>query len=366
MLLSIFAFITGAVIGRARGGRFNAFKTTQISAAGWLAAGLSIILIVTFIGPSQPIWWMFAAYVAFSVFGLRNLHFAGMVVLLIGMLMNLAPMIANGAVPVSERALVSIGEVNQAGEPLIEGARESTETATSFGIFGDVVPVPIFNVVVSLGDLVIAVALADIAMNILMRARPSARDEDAFTFTEGSDDTAEINLRDTPLSVPDATTSSPKAPTIRRHRPAHASGRTSVLRNMQTIHVPAHAALGSSTPDEPERSSNDDAADRPVAPEVATPPGNDTIIVLNDQTQPEGYVTTSQSMQSNGGAAAVDNRPIIDLTSSPTDAQIREFLRRRSEADDSWLAKQREDAGHAQARRRPARGRRRSNPKVSA
>ena len=358
MLLSIFAFIIGALIGRARGGRFNALKTTQISASGWLAAGLSIVLIVTFIGPSQPIWWMFVAYFAFSVFGLRNLHFAGMVVLLIGMLMNVAPMIANGAVPASERALLSVGEVDEAGEPIITGTRESTETATSFEIFGDVIPVPVFGVVVSLGDLVIAVALADIAMNILLRSRPSGRDDEAFTFSSATDDTAEIDLRDTPQKTPKA-----PSPTVGRHRAVHASGRTSVLRNMQSIHVPAHAA--------PTRNIDDaDVAKAPeqppVAPPVPTPAGNDTIIVLNDQSQPDGYVTTSARHASTGEPDAIDNRPIIDLTTSPTDEQICEFMRRRSEADEAWVTKQHEDAQHSGARRRPARGRRRSNTKVTA
>ena len=37
---------------------------------------------------------------------------------------------------------------------------------------------------------------------------------------------------------------------------------------------------------------------------------------------------------------APDRRPIIDLTSSPTDEQLQEFLRRRAEADAEYLRRQ--------------------------
>jgi len=53
-----------------------------------------------------------------------------------------------------------------------------------------------------------------------------------------------------------------------------------------------------------------------------------------------------------------DNRPIIDLTTSPSDDQLAEFLRRRADADDELrnAARQR-DASHGRSRSKRRRSR---------
>ena len=363
--------MAGAAIGRARGGRARAFTTTTLNKAGWLAAGISGVLIVSFIGPSQPVWWMIATYACFIYFGLRNLHFTGMVVLLIGMLMNLTPMIANLAVPVSEQALVSVGEVDADGSPLISGTRESTATATSFTFFGDVVPVPILNVVVSLGDLVIAVALADIAMHTMLREKNRRKDDDAVSFEDSPKAAAEIDLREAPPAAPE--------PKVKRNGPAHAASRRPRMKPL-TIHVPAHAAP-SKTADTPVSAPTAATTAGEYAPEHATPtvdspksaeaqeaeiilpPPSESVIVLNDQSAPLGYVTTADHVKS----TAADNRPIIDLTNSPTEEQLMEFLRRRAAADQAIIE---QAEGPAEVQRHPTRRRSRrssrSNQKVDA
>ena len=370
MLLSIFAFLVGAAIGRARGGRLRAFTTTTLNKAGWLAAGISGVLIVTLIGPSQPVWWMLAAYGCFAYFGIRNLHFTGMIVLLIGLLMNITPMIANQAVPVSELALISVGEVDESGNPLIEGTRESTATATSFTFFGDVVPVPIFNVVVSLGDLVIAVALADIAMHTMLRAKTRKKDENAFSYKEGAAETDDIDLREV-AAMPPAPT-----PTVKRNGPAHAAGRRPRMRPLTSIHVPAHAAptnppaaeAPSSMPPtgiyEPEHATAPaKESSEANQPDIVLPSADEDVIVLNDKAEPAGYLTTTAHLNT----TEVDNRPIIDLTTSPTEEQLIEFLRRRTEADRVLVERggSIEDAPVHRPQRQGRRNRR-SNQKVDA
>ena len=351
VLLSIFAFLIGATIGRARGGRFRALASVQLHRAGFLAAGLAAVLIVSVIGPSRPIIWMLGAYVFFAIFGLRNLHLTGMVVLLIGLLMNLAPMVANGAVPVSEQALISVGAVDESGQAQLDPIRESDQTATSFTIFGDIVPVPIFNVVVSLGDLVIAVALADIAMNVLLRSRPRRPDEAAFSYADDREETTEIDL--TRAEVPAVSST---APSGKKGKPAHSSRRRA-RRPIHAIHVPAHAALHA-------KPSLDEGAEKlDAAPTWDAPPppvqevlAKESVLVLNDHAQPEGYVVESP---------AVDLRPIIDLTTSPSDEQLLEFLRRRAEADTQAAGGEaiRLDETPRPARRR---GRRRQSHSVDA
>lgn len=328
VLLSIFAFLTGAAIGRARGGRAGAFTSIRLNAAGWLAAGISAVLIVTLIGPSQPLWWMLFAYSAIGYFGLRNLHFTGMVVLLIGMLMNLLPMIANGAVPVSEQALTSVGEVDEAGNPVIASIRESADTANTFVFLGDVVPVPIFGVVVSLGDLVIAVALGNIATHIMLRNKPRREDFDAFSYTDADEEPSTASSAEHRWDMPPA-----PVPAVARSGPAHAKSRRPRIRPLHAIQVPAHAALKQTSPtaaNEPQHA----AAPIPPSPAVTPPAQDQTVIVLNDDAVPEGYSTTESQL----GQRGVDTRPIIDLTTSPTEEQLLEFLRRRAEADEKLLA----------------------------
>ena len=365
MLLSILAFLIGATIGRARGGRLRAFASVQVDKTGFLAAGLAAVLIVSIIGPTLPIAWMLVAYVCFAVFGLRNLHLAGMVVLLIGLLMNLAPLLANGAVPVSELALISVDDVDASGQPNLDPIRESDATATSFTIFGDIVPIPLLNVVVSLGDLVIAVALADIAMNILLRSRPGRPDEAAFSYARDADETAVLDLRDRPDSV---TFDAPRD--AKKGQPAHSSRRRARRKPLHSIHVPAHAALNTPKQVEPDsntikeqrtepKQSAEAETPRADQPTFDAPPAEDVVDLRNDVALP-----TTEAKSS-----VVDLRPIIDLTTSPTDQQLQEFLRRRSEAD--ALLGQNEDrvdldAAHHSPRRRSSRGRRSQNHKVDA
>lgn len=357
MLFSILAISIGAAIGRARGGRLRAFTKTKIYAAGGLATGISVALIISLIGPSQPVLWVLLAYGAFTYFGLRNLHFTGMVVLLIGIVMNLTPLIANGAIPVSERALVSVGDIDEAGEPIISGARESTATAGSFGFFGDVVPVPALGTVVSLGDLVIAVALADIAMHIMLREKRRRNDDEAYSYTPISETSTEIDLRD------GATLPTAPKPTVKRHRPAHAANRRPRLKGLHSMHVPSHAAAANPKGTDRHKSLSAATATRPDSTTSIETDADATIIVLNDDANPLGYVATP----GNEASTKVDTRPIIDLTSSPTDDQLAEFLRRRCEADKSWLARREEsDNAHGSSKRRTSRGRGRSNQMADA
>lgn len=353
MLISLVAFLTGAAIGRARGGRFGAFRKIQLNGPGWLAAGIAATLVVSVIGPSQPAIWTLGAYVFFAVFGLRNLQFAGMVVLLIGLTMNFTAVLANGAVPVSPRALSSVGEVTALGEPIIDGVRESNEIATSFALFGDIVPVPLFNVVVSLGDLIIAVALVDIAMNIALRSRRLEPDDDAYTYTLEPDPTQEIDLRaaePAPVHESDAN----RIPRARRGRPAHAATRRARVRSLHTIYVPAHAA----TETKPKADRIDlstptvDLRSEPAESLV------EQVIVLNDASQPAGYAAPQAT-------GSIDQRPIIDLTVSPTDEQLQEFLRRRAQADRELASSQ--SVTNARPHRPNARSRRRRpNSRVGA
>ena len=389
MLLTIFVFLTGCVIGRLRGGSLSGLISARFNRPGLLVFGITTVLVLNLIGPAFPLLWAILGSLAFFWFGLRNLHITGMIVLMIGMLLNLAPVLANGAMPVSDLALVSVGDVSESGAANISGLRESTDTATSLSAFGDVIPVPIFNTVVSLGDIIILVALADIAANLFLKSRRREELDDAGVSFAGATPPAD-NDRVEIVS-----------PLATGNRPAHAAHRRPRRKAAPSTHVPAHALESSidlTSPDAvivldgpdayleqppppsgstytPAHAPDTAIDDAPAFEELVhatieeTPPPPKTEIILpedqvitltddsveqeSDQEEASELVlddsqadepalevaspepetsqveTSSVSLDKN----KVDRRPIIDLTVSPTDDQLKEFLRRRAEAD---------------------------------
>jgi hypothetical protein len=325
VLLSIFAFGVGCLVGRLLGGRWQGITSTTLHATGALIAGITTTLVLTLIDPAFAIGWLLIGYACYFVFGLKNLHVTGMIVLLVGLLMNIAPALANGAVPVSELALVSVGDVQESGAPIIEGARESTDTATSLSSLGDVVPVPLFNAAISLGDLVMLVALADIAANLMLRGRTRELDDAGISYaTEPAASPASHRIAVlSPLSQ------------AFTNRPAHAAHRRPRLRSAsQSPHEPAHAVPSSAEP----VIVLDGAHAYLEQPPAPVPPPTP----LLDTEATNGIDLTKSG----------DQRPIIDLTISPTDQQLCEFLRRRSAADEHFNQLAPPSPGHRRNRGR--------------
>jgi hypothetical protein len=322
VLLSLFAFGLGCLIGRSRGGRWSGVTSARLNGSGWLILGISTILVLNLIGPAVPLAWALIGALGFGVFGIKNLQITGMMVLLVGLLMNLAPVVANGATPVSELALVSVGEMNDNGAPTIEGLRESSETATAFGSFGDVVPVPLFNVVVSLGDIVMLVALTDIAMNLFLRHRRRSIDSAGITFAK-TDGVRAIPGRVAILSPLNLGVS---------NRPAHAAHRRPRKKAAPSTHIPAHAATPAFLDEEAVIVLDGPTAYVEQPPPPTGPPVGSSRQV-DDVAMSGGIRKTPIDLTD-----PADRRPIIDLTTSPTDDQLCEFLRRRETADEEFEA----------------------------
>ncbi len=397
VLLTIFAITIGCAIGRIRGGKLSGVNLARFHRPGVLVLALTTMLVLNLIGPAFPLLWALIGTFALFFFGFRNLQLSGMIVLLIGLLMNTAPLLANGAVPVSELALISVGDVDDSGLAVIDGLRESTDTATAFAAFGDVIPVPIFNTVVSIGDLIMLVALADIMTNLFLRSR-RREDLDSGGVTFESDETTTTESRPAVLSPLSLGVS---------NRPAHAAHRRPRRKAAPSTHVPAHAkqsdffdltdpetvivldgaeayvesgvaknkipevdqpiatTVPTASPEHhdvavEDRVSKDPVAEEPAADNAAAPKTEN--ILPDEQVAPaaadaavpalfDADADEEPEAEDHAPAHAVeatpervdkeiaDRRPIIDLTVSPTDEQLQEFLRRRAEADAELLAR---------------------------
>jgi hypothetical protein len=113
-------------------------------------------------------------------FTARNLHLAGMGILTAGLGLNLLAIVVNAGMPVRPGALVTAGVVDtgEAGTVELAGYRYLERPEDPLPIIGDVIPLPLGRSVVSVGDLVIAVGVADVVAHLTRRRRRVDRFQD--------------------------------------------------------------------------------------------------------------------------------------------------------------------------------------------
>lgn len=120
--------------------------------AAALSLGTSLVLLIAFAG--------------------FNRHVTGVAVMGLGLLANLAPVAANGGMPVRPGALVQAGLVERADLPdtALSGARHLETADDVLGALGDALPVRPLREVLSFGDLIVVAGAGD-AMRELGRRR---------------------------------------------------------------------------------------------------------------------------------------------------------------------------------------------------
>ena len=403
VLLTLFAIAIGSLIGRARGGRWSGVNDAELRSTPLLVIAIAAVLVQLVLNPVFPVIWSIVGAISLIAFGMRNRHLAGMSIVIIGTVLNVLPLLANWATPVSELALTSVGDLDPFGNPDISGARESSSEATRLTFLGDAIPVPVFGAVVSIGDIIALVGIADIFTNLFIRARSR---ELSLADAGVSFDTPQHALvsqdGDEPVSIlsPLETGSRKSTDAERRrprrnkaapvsHTPAHAAPADLPIADSSPAepsrnHVPAHAIM-SPTPVEPIEPIVIDLSDSP-APKHAAPgelvdssratsshgatPSHGEAPLTGEADPDRTHEAAEEATATNpaptasadpivlAGIHAVpvtptveeirqpepvpelidltdpdDPRPIIDLTKSPTDEQMTEFLRRRKAAD---------------------------------
>lgn len=375
--MTFFAIAIGSLIGRVRGGRWSGVSSAELRSTPLLVISIATVLVQAILNPVFPVIWSLVGACSLIAFGLRNRHLVGMSIVVIGTMLNLLPLLANWATPVSELALISVGDLDPFDMPDIDGARQSSSEATRLTFLGDAIPVPIVGSVVSIGDIIALVGVADIFTNLFLRGRTRELSlaEAGVSFDGPAHSDERVSIL-SPLETGSRKSSDSQRRRAARnkaapvsHVPAHAaSSPDSDVAESASDHVPSHAI------EEPD--SSDDAVGRgePVEPividltESAAPAhaATDDVIDLS-QAEPDSNVVPAHAAPAHepevdaiaaAGLHAVqivpavdeshepdpvpelidltdqdDPRPIIDLTKSPTDEQMNEFLRRRKAAD---------------------------------
>jgi len=154
-----------------------------------------------------------AGYAVLVVGVARNAHIVGMGVLLVGISCNVLVIGMNSGMPVHGPALARVA---RDGGPTVspDGHRHLETVDDSLAVLDDRIPLPAGNQVLSFGDLIIAVGLADTVANLTRRRRrelvapDAAMTHTAVTHTAVTDEV--VDLRE------------PAAPATRR--PRHLAG----------------------------------------------------------------------------------------------------------------------------------------------
>ena len=171
MLLTAAAVLIGLGIGLALPPRTTRFARPRIRLLPLLVVGVAGQLVANrMTGHGATVLGLVAVSLLVG-FALANLHLTGMGVMAIGLGLNLLVMMMNGGMPVSARALEAADV--PAGE--LQGARHVEGANDELTVLGDIIPAG--GLVVSYGDLIIAVATADVIAHLVRRQRrqlPSA------------------------------------------------------------------------------------------------------------------------------------------------------------------------------------------------
>lgn len=138
---------------------------------GLLLAGVIGQLLAARIDGSAAVVLAVGSLAGLVAFSIANLHLTGMGVMTIGLAVNLFAIMVNGGMPVSARALIAAKVVtaDEVAHVELQGARHLERPSDSIVVLGDIIPMR--RQVVSFGDLIIAVATADVIAHLARRQR---------------------------------------------------------------------------------------------------------------------------------------------------------------------------------------------------
>jgi hypothetical protein len=177
VVLSILAVLAGLFVGLVRHGRLRNVARVRVRWPWLLGAGIAVPAVVDRFDLPGGVPLVVAALGTLLLFTLRNLPVVGMGVVAVGVSCNLLAVVSNGGMPVRADALVQAGLArrDEIARVEIRGAQRLERPGDRLTLLGDRVPVAETGQVLSFGDLVILVGLADVAANLTRRRRRAAR-----------------------------------------------------------------------------------------------------------------------------------------------------------------------------------------------
>ena len=166
MLLTIGSVLIGVGVGLSLRPRPTRFARPKIRLVPALVVGVFSQLIANRFTGHVAVVLGIVALSLLVAFAAANLHLTGMGVMTIGLSLNLLVVLINGGMPVSAKALRA-ADLPDAAE--LRGARHVERSNDDLTVLGDIIPMN--GLVVSYGDLIIAVATADVIAHLARRQR---------------------------------------------------------------------------------------------------------------------------------------------------------------------------------------------------
>jgi len=164
------AVVAGIAIGLARGGRFSNLGEATFRVWPLLVAGVLVQAAAAFASPAA-VTLILVSYATLLVFTAINFRQVGMGVVFIGIALNFIVIAANGGMPVRSDAIIRAGIAGRDDLRRLDfGSKRHLETSGDRVTFlSDIVPVPGATEVLSFGDLVMSVGVADVLVHLLRR-----------------------------------------------------------------------------------------------------------------------------------------------------------------------------------------------------
>lgn len=170
MLLGAAAVTAGFVLGAIKGGTLRSLVNTDGRFVP-AAAGALVVLGVTRLGLLADAGAVLAiALIVLVAVALTNLHLPGTGVLAVGIGANAVPVLLHGGTPVDPRALHAVGLGSDlAQQQVLTPTQHLAGPDTIWVLLASAVPVPVIEVVVSFGDLIVAAGLMTLVANAMVR-----------------------------------------------------------------------------------------------------------------------------------------------------------------------------------------------------
>lgn len=194
MALVVVAVVIGAVAGRAlRPLRYRHLGRPRLRWLPVLAAGVLASVAADRLDGSTAVAVAIAGQAALVAGAAANLHLVGAGILAIGLALNLVSMAVDGGVPVRRGAVVAAGllEPAELEGATVDGPRHFERDDDRLPALGDALPIEALGTVVSFGDLIVVVGIADTVAHAARRRRRARAHQR---------DTVVIDLRDHLLS----------------------------------------------------------------------------------------------------------------------------------------------------------------------
>jgi hypothetical protein len=162
----------GLLLGLALGGRITNLADTRFRFWALLPLGLALQVLVEFDSAPIPTALLIVSYVYLVAFCAANLHIIGMGVVLIGIALNALVITANGGMPVRVDAARAAHLVEHGERFELDEVKHHVEDKDStLMALADIIPVRPFRQVLSFGDLIVGVGMADLLAHLVRGPR---------------------------------------------------------------------------------------------------------------------------------------------------------------------------------------------------